>query len=101
MIKADEPRSIIYAVILHEVCSALDWNELLGIAKRVSRRPHFRDYFVRRRGSGPADPIKAGDPIKDQSWETSALPGTPSCDGSTLEFRIIDLIAQHDESADE
>jgi hypothetical protein len=25
MIKANEPRSIIYAVILHEVCFALDW----------------------------------------------------------------------------
>src|SRR6267142_6380808 len=28
-------------------------------------------------------------------------PGKPSCDGSTSEFRIIDLITQHDVSTDE
>src|SRR2546422_10188138 len=28
-------------------------------------------------------------------------PGKPSADGSTSEFRIVDLIPQHDESADE
>jgi hypothetical protein len=27
--------------------------------------------------------------------------GKPSCDGSTSEFRIIDLITQHDVGADE
>src|ERR1700730_7231908 len=44
--KAIKPRSIIYAVIVHEVYFALaerrsDW----GYAERVSRSPHFRDYF--------------------------------------------------------
>jgi len=38
MIKADEPRSIIYAVILHEVCSALDWGQK-WLGKRGARVP--------------------------------------------------------------
>src|ERR1043165_3188621 len=63
VIKADEPRSIIYAVILHEVCSALYWaRKGCGNAERVSRSPHFRDYFPRGRGSWRAG--EAGCPIK-------------------------------------
>jgi len=60
-----------------------------------------RIYFGEADSHCRCDAGKAGGPIKAQSWSTSTLPGTPSCDGSTLEFRIIDLIAQHDESADE
>jgi len=52
LIKANKPRSIIYAVIVHEVKSALERTAPLGTAERVSRRPHFRDCFVRRGGSG-------------------------------------------------
>jgi hypothetical protein len=75
MIKADEPRSIIYAVIFHEVYFALSLAYCLG---------------------------EAGCPISTSGtfWPVTSA-GKPSCDGSTSEFRIVDLITQHDVSADE
>jgi len=45
MIKASEPRSIIYAVILHEVCFALDWVQQYDWGA-LSRSPHFRDHLL-------------------------------------------------------
>jgi len=45
--KADKPRSIIYAVIVHEVYFALaETRSGPGYAERVSRSPHFRDYLL-------------------------------------------------------
>src|SRR5712691_11800379 len=78
MIWADKPRSIIYAVILHEVCSAL-----FRVADAVR----------------PAE--KAGCPIKLQAWWPRTLPGQPSCDGTPSELCVIDLITQHDVTANE
>jgi hypothetical protein len=45
--KAVKPRSIIYAVIVHEVYFALaETRSDRGYAERVSRSPHFRDYLL-------------------------------------------------------
>ena len=74
MIKAGEPRSIIYAVIAHEVYSAL------------SRLTSWRGWL-------PNQYLRHIRPL------TRA--GKPSGDGSTAEFRVVDLITQHDVSADE
>jgi hypothetical protein len=44
--KAIKPRSIIYAVIVHEVYFALaEARSDRDYAERVSRSPHFRDYL--------------------------------------------------------
>jgi hypothetical protein len=39
VIKAIKPRSIIYAVIIHEVCSALDWGQKEQLGERGARIP--------------------------------------------------------------
>src|SRR5687768_7741933 len=87
-----KPHSIIYAVIVHEVYFALS-----GAARRASpqraRARRAAALAKRWRGRLPNQYLGHLRPL------TSS--GKPSCDGSTSEFRIVDLIAQHDVSADE
>ena len=95
MIKANKPRSIIYAVIFHEVYFALA--ELPGkncSGLRGARIPQSslpRLLFARvslllapSRGWLPNQYLRHIRPLTS--------PGKPSCDGSTSEFRIVDLI---------
>ena len=54
------------------------------------------------RGGDSWRSVEAGCPIK-AAGICRPLPqtGKPSCDGSTAEFRVVDLISHHDVSADE
>src|SRR5689334_23816185 len=68
-----------------------------GNAERVSRSPHFRDYFPRGRGSWRA--VEAGCPIKAAGIGGPCLKRASRA--ATAEFRVVDLISHHDVSADE
>ena len=94
MIKADEPRSIIYAVIVHEVYFALS-----VAARRASPDSELRRGGQRRQLSAWRGRLP-NQYLRHTRWPLTSA-GKPGCDGSTSEFRIVDLITHHDVGADE
>jgi hypothetical protein len=69
------PRSIIYPVTFHEV------------------------YFALSRAEVPQQTREADCSIRGQALSPMRLPSKSSCDGATLELRIINLVAQENEAA--